>query len=530
MHELGVVAALSLAFVVAGWCRRRGTPAPLPVIATGLLLGLLPGAEGFAPEPELILALALPPLLFGMALESSYVGIRANLRPILLLSVGLVAFTALAVAVAVKAVVPDMPWAVALVLGAVLGPPDAVAASAIGGKLGLPTRIMTILEGESLVNDGTALTIFRVAVAAAVAGSMSAGRATMILLLAVVGGIGFGLAAGWALRWLIRRLQDSLLETTALLVTPFALFLGAEAVGASGFLAVVVCGLMISHTAAAEQSFATRLQSRSLWSVVSFVLEAAAFLILGLELPRLIQSAIDAPAGEPVVSVIVVVFVAVVLSRIVWVFPATYLPRRLSPRIRTNEPAPPWRGVAVVSWSGMRGPVSLLAALGIPLTVDGGGAFPFRDLLLLTTGVVVLLTLLVQGLTLGPLIRGLGVRSTDQTPDLLAEAEAQHHAAMAGLEALDAAVSTATVGSGAPPPEQVVHSLREGAERRANGAWERMGGDAETPSDAYRRLRLVMLAAERQVFLTYRDSGRLSDAILRKVFTDLDLEEAALER
>ncbi len=531
MHELEVVVALSLALAVAGWCRSRDLPAPLPVVVFGLLLGLLPVAENFAAEPRLVLTLALPPLLFGMALESSYVGIRANLRPILLLSVGLVAFTALAVAAAIHLVVPDMPWAVALVLGAVLGPPDAVAASAIGGKLGLPPRLMTILEGESLVNDGTALTIFRVAVAAALAGSMTAGRATAILLLAVVGGIGFGLAAGVAVRWLIRHLHDSLLETTAILVTPFAVFLGSEALGASGFLAVVVCGLMISHTSAAEQGFATRLQSRSLWSVFSFVLEAAAFLILGLELPVLTRAVLDAPTGIPVVGVIVAVFATVVLSRIIWVFPATYLPRRLSARVREADPAPSWRGVAVVAWAGIRGPVSLLAALGIPLTVDGGAPFPYRDLLLLVTGVVVLLTLIIQGLTLGPLIRALGVRATDQSADILAEAEAQHHAARAGLTALDELLAQeSTDPSLTRPSEQVVDTLRASAERRANGAWERLGGDTETPSDTYRRLRLAMLEAERHVFLTYRDSGRLSDRVLRQIFRDLDLEEASLSR
>jgi CPA1 family monovalent cation:H+ antiporter len=288
---------------------------------------------------------------------------------------------------------------------------------------------------------------------------------------------------------------------------------------------------MISHTSAAEQGFATRLQSRSLWSVFSFVLEAAAFLILGLELPVLTRAVLDAPTGIPVIGVIAVVFATVVLSRIIWVFPATYLPRRLSPRIRRVDPAPSWQGVAVVSWAGIRGPVSLLAALGIPLTVDSGAPFPYRDLLLLVTGVVVLLTLIVQGLTLGPLIRGLGVRTTDRSADLLAEAEAQHHAARAGLTALDELLAAeATDPASVRPSDQVVETLRASAERRANGAWERLGGDAETPSDTYRRLRLAMLEAERHVFLTYRDSGRLSDRVLRQVFRDLDLEEASLNR
>ena len=315
VHELAAVAALLLALAVAGWCRRIGRPAPLPVVVTGLLLGLLPGSEGFGANPELILSLALPPLLFAAALNSSFIGIRANRRPILLLSVGLVVFTALVVALALRLAVPGVPWSVALTLGAVLGPTDAVAASAIGGRLGLPPRILTILEGESLVNDGTGLTLFRVAVAAVVAGSMTAARATAILLLAVVGGIALGLAAGVLLRRLIRILRDPLLETTAVLLTPFVLFLGAEAVGASGFLAVVVCGLMVSHTAAAEQGFATRLQSSAIWSVVSFVLEAAAFLILGLELPHLIDTVRGGTDTSVDTSVVVLAVLLVFLGR-----------------------------------------------------------------------------------------------------------------------------------------------------------------------------------------------------------------------
>lgn len=523
MHELEVVVAFGLAVAVAGWARKHGRAAPLPVVVLGLVLGMVPEIASIAASPEVILTLALPPLLFGAALESSYIGIRASRRPILMLSVGLVVFTAVVVAAVAKAFVPDMSWPVALTLGAVLGPTDAVAATAIGGRLGLPRKLLTILEGESLVNDGTALTVFRVAVAAAVAGSMTAERAVVILVLAVVGGIGIGLLAGWGLRWLVRHLHDPLLETTTMLLAPFAVYLGAEAVGTSGFLAVVVCGLMISHTAPAEQGFATRLQSTAIWAVVRFVLEAAAFLEVGLLLPTLGRHLIDSPAGVPIVALVLSVFAAVVLSRVVWVVPELFLPwlKGRSPGGGRST----WRGLTVIAWSGMRGPVSLLAALGIPFLVDGGGSFPYRDLLLFVTGVVVLLTLVVQGTTLGPLIRRLGLRETDRTGDLLAEAEAQHHAALAGLAALDQYLAA----DGSPPPE-IVEALRTMAERRANGAWERLGGDAETPTTTYRRLRLVMLDAERDVFLSYRDEGRLSDDVLRAVFRDLDLEEAALQR
>ena len=301
-------------------------------------------------------------------------------------------------------------------------------------------------------------------------------------------------------------------------------FLLAEGVEASGFLAVVIAGLVLSHSAT-RTGYATRLQLAAVWSVLTFVFESLAFLVVGLELPHVVGDLRDAGELDRVVVPTLVALVTVVLARIVWVFPATYAPRLLSRRIRIADPAPPARHIAVVAWAGMRGPVSLFAALALPLTVDGGAPFPDRDLLILVTTLVVIGTLLLQGLTLGPLITRLGVAERDVSALLLAEAEAQHHAAQAALARLDEELEV-----GPRAPDDIVQKLRSVAERRSLSAWEQLGGPEETPSDAYRRLRLAMLDAEREVFVQYRDEGRLPEDVLRRVFRDLDLEQAVLDR
>jgi monovalent cation/hydrogen antiporter len=530
VHALAVLGVVVLAVVVAGACRRLDVAAPLPLVVAGLLVGLGPWARSFDLRPELALSLALPPLLFAQALESSYVAIRANRRPILLLSIGLVLFTAVVVAFAARWAIPGLPVAAALALGAVLGPTDAVAATAIGSRLGLPRRPLTILEGESLVNDGTGLTVFRVAVTAAVATSFSWQDAIGILALAVAGGIALGWLGGEALRQLLRRLQDPLLENALILLAPFALYLGAEEVHASGFLTVVVAGLMVSHTQSTDLGYATRLQATAVWEVATYLLESLAFTVVGLELPSLWRDVDTAGAlsGGRVVLAALAVFAAVVLARLVWVFPGTYVPRLLVRSIREREPSPPVRWTIVLAWAGIRGPVSLLAALGLPLHVHGNGDFPQRGVLILITSLVVVGTLVVQGLTLGPLVKWLhpqqGQTDRENTADSLAEAEAQHHAAQAALSRLDAELE-----SGPKVDEDVVRRLRDYAQQRANSAWEVLGGPAERPAEAFRRLRLSMLEAEREVFLDYRERGRLPDHVLRRVFRDLDLEQANLE-
>lgn len=526
-HEMAVgVAVFGLligATTVAGLARRFRLSAPLVLVIVGISVSFLPFVPNYELSPELVLSLFLPPLLYSAAQESSYLGFRANIRPIALLSIGLVLATTLVVGFVIHAIVPGLPLAAAFALGAIVAPPDAVAAAAIGRELGLPRRILTILGGESLVNDATALTVYRVAVAAAIGGSVSLLQGMGTFLLAAVGGVAVGLALGPLLNAVRQRLSEPVLENTLALVTPFVAYFLAELVHASGVLAVVVIGLYLGHRDSVT-SYATRLQAKAVWRMVDFLLESVVFALIGLQLPLVLG---DLEGRDPwaVAGYSIVVLLMVIVVRIAWVFPATYLPRWLSKRVREREPEPTWQGVAVISWAGMRGVVSLAAAFA--LAAD----FPDRDLILLITFVVVLGTLVLQGFSLPWLIRRLGVSSKESYKDTLAEANAQHRAVGAAVDRLDQLIASEDPA----PPSEVVERLRVMAEHRRNSVWERLGGgtgqdDSETPSAAYRRLRMEMLTAERAVFQKMRDAGRLEDEVFRAVIYELDLEEAMLDQ
>src|SRR5437899_2216659 len=409
VDQVLLVGVVAIAILIASLCRRFDVAAPLPLVAAGILLGLVPRMADLKISPQVVLDLALPPLLFAAALQTSYLALRAYTRLLLLLSVGLVVVTAVVVGVVAHQVLPGLPLAAAIALGAVLAPTDAVTATVIGRRSGLPRKALTLLEGESLMNDGTALTVFRVAVVAATAGSITAGRTAAILTLSVAGGIAIGLLGGFGLRWLLERYDDALVENTITLLAPFAVYFVAEGIQASGFLAVVIAGLILAHSSSSRLGYATRLQLSAVWSVLTFLLESLAFLVVGLQVPSLISRLDVTNLGtERLLVAFVVIFAAVIVTRFVWVFPATFLPR-WSSRVREHEKPASWQAVAVVAWAGMRGPVSLFAALGLPLTTDNGEPFPLRDVLVLITAMVVVGGLLLQSLTLGPLIRRLGV-------------------------------------------------------------------------------------------------------------------------
>ncbi|MGI8529598.1 MAG: Na+/H+ antiporter [Geodermatophilaceae bacterium] len=521
------------AVAVAALARRYGLSAPLILVVAGLGVSFIPGVPDYTLDPEVALLLFLPPLLYSAALESSYLGIRANLRPIGLLSVGAVLFTTAVVGLTAYWLIPGLGLPLAFALGAIVAPPDAVAATAIARRVGLPRRLVTILAGESLVNDATALTAYRVAVAAALGGSFSLLSGIGQFFLAAIGGIAIGLLVAYVVTLLNRWLRDPLVENTVALLTPFVAYLAAENefVHTSGVLSVVVAGLFIGHRSPRQSSYASRLQSRSLWRMVDFLLESVVFALIGLQL-RTVVGALGAGERSPweLIWAAVLVTVVVIVGRFIWVFPATYLPRRLSRRIAERDPSPPWQGPFVLSWAGMRGVVSLAAAFGLPVALNEGTALPGRDIVLFITFVVVIATLVLQGFTLPALIRRLGVVAAESTADNLAEAGAQQSAADAALARLDALL--AAVGD--EVPADVVNRLRERAELRALQAWERLGevgpDRVETPQEAYRRLRREMLAVERTVFVELRDAGRIDDEVLRRVQEELDLEEAILAR
>lgn len=530
---LPLLALLIGAVAVAALARRYALSGPLILVVAGLGVSYLPGVPDYTIDPDVALLLILPPLLYSAALESSYLGIRANLRPIGLLSIGAVLFTTVAVGLTVHALIPGLGLPLSFALGAIVAPPDAVAATAIGRRVGLPRRLVTILAGESLVNDATALTAYRVAVAAAVGGSFSLLSGLGQFLLAALGGVAIGLLVAYVVTGLNRMLRDPLVENTTALLTPFVAYLAAENeyVHTSGVLSVVVAGLFIGHRSPRQSSYASRLQSRSLWRMVDFLLESVVFALIGLQL-RSVVEALNAGerSSEEVIRVAVIVTAVVIVGRFVWVFPATYLPRKFNRRIADRDPGPPWQGPFVLSWAGMRGVVSLAAAFGLPLTLDDGTPLPGRDVVLFITFVVVIATLVLQGFTLPALIRRLGVVAAESAADNLAEAGAQQSAADAAIARL-----ADLLAAGADQvPEDVVNRLRERAELRALQAWERLGDTGpnrvETPQEAYRRLRREMLAAERAVFVELRDAGRIDDEVLRRVQEELDLEEAILAR
>lgn len=521
MEVLPLVALVAGSAIVAGAARWTRVSAPLLLVAAGLMASYVPGVPSYALDPHIVLPLLLPPLLYTAAVDSSYLDLRANIRPVAMLSVGYVLFATVAVGYVAYLAVPGLSLPVALVLGAVIAPPDAVAATAIARKLGLPHRITTILQGESLVNDATAITAYKVALAAAV--GVSAGWAGGIaeFLLASVGGVGVGLVLMVPIHHLRKRLREPLLQNTLSLLIPFVAYAAAERVHASGVLAVVVVALYLGHRNW-QVDFATRLQEEAVWRMIAFILESVVFALIGLQLPVVLKG-LGEYEGWHAATYALLVFVAVVVARFLWVFPATFLPR-LSKRIREREPDTDWKSPVIVGWAGMRGVVSLAIAFSVPISV------PHRNLILFLTFTTVIGTLVVQGLTLPPLIRLLLLPQRDAQAETLAEAQAQSEASRAAEERL--AELLAEPENALPPP--LAERLRTVMERRRNAVWERLGEvnavTGESADDVYRRLAGEMIASEREVFVTLRDQRRIDDEMLRSLLRRLDLEEAAAYR
>ncbi|MEV5889373.1 Na+/H+ antiporter [Nonomuraea fuscirosea] len=517
--QLLLVAAGAIA--VAAVARRRGWPAPLLLVAAGLLVS--PMVPEVPLEPELVLYVFLPPLLYSAALDSSYLRLRDVRQAVGLLSVGLVLFTTAVVGLVVHLMLPDLPLALAFALGAIIAPPDAVAAVAVGRRLGLPRRALTILIGESLFNDATALTLYRVAIGAALGGAVSVWEGLGEFVFAAVGGVVIGLVLAVALAWLFQRTRDSLVENTLMLLIPFAAYLAAESVHASGVIAVVIVGLYLGNRMHLR-GFGSRLVSDAVWKVTDFFLEAVVFALIGLQLVTVVRGIAGYGPWE-VAGYAAAVLAVSIVARFAWVFGRTSLLKLL------GRPRPTAAETVILGWAGMRGVVSLAAAFAIPPAV------PARDraLLLFLTFTTVIGTLLIQGTTFPALIRRLRVSSEQECyEDRLAEAAAQQAALEAGLAELDRLVGEQE-GEPDQIQKQVIDQLREKSWRRSLTAWERLGGGAgpggaETPSALYRRLRRDMLQAERQVFVRLRDERRLDDEVLREVMAQLDFEEAILER
>jgi monovalent cation/hydrogen antiporter len=526
-HQIGFVLA-AVAVVVLGslLARRLRVPVPVVLVLAGLAYAVLPG-RNVTLDPDLVFAVLIPPLLYSAAIEASLVDIRANRRPIASLSVGLVLATAFAVGGVLQLAVPGVPFAVALALGAAVAPPDPVAALGVARRAGLPPRLMTLVEGEGLLNDATALTAYQVAVAAATGAGFSMLSASGQFALAALGGVAVGAAIAWLARQLYRRLDDPLLETAMSLATPFAAYLAAEEVHASGVLAVVVAGLWVSHSSPSIVSAATRLQSLAVWRLVALVLEGLVFLLIGQQVPVVIGGLDDVTPGRTVLACLLTV-ATVLLIRPLWLFVMVHVPGRM---LGENAPTLGGRELVALSWAGTRGVITLAAAFALPVTLADGRPLPERELLLLCAYVVVLVTLVGQGLTLGPVLRLLGLRD-DRTGRLRARGEARVAAAEAALRQLDD-----MAGDGVDA--DVLERVRQDADRRLHRRKERLrlvdraGADefdGVQPMAELAELRRALLAAERRELLRRRDSGQLPDADLRALQRELDHEERLLQR
>jgi monovalent cation/hydrogen antiporter len=524
-----IVALVAVVAAGAALARRFGIPAPLLLVVVGIAASYLPFVPRVELEPEVVLVGFLPPLLYSAAIKTSLVDFSKHRRSISTLSVGLVAFTALGVgavaywllgAVAEGLGQEPLPFWAAFAIGAVVAPPDAVAATSIARRVGLPRRVVTILEGESLLNDATALVCLRTAIAAA-AVTPTVLHVGLDFLRAAGGGVAIGLIVAIVLAKIRRRFTDPVLDTTLSLTAPFIAYIAAENhyIHASGVLAVVVTGLLLGHKAPIIQSAASRMSERTNWRTFQFLLENTVFLLIGLQTRWILDDLAKSPLpGWLIAAATIGVFAAVVLLRPIWLIPTTFLSRRI---LGPSRPGPvSWQSLVVVSWAGMRGVVTLAAVFTLPEET------PHREVLVFIALAVTAGTLLFQGSTLPWLVRRLRLPGPDPAEDALQEAAVLQGAHKAAEEKLSEIVTP-------DDPPDVINLLRQRGESRAQAAWERLGrpeSEYETPSEAYRRLRMAMLDAERAHILKVRDDGLVADEVLQRAQIALDIEESILDR
>jgi CPA1 family monovalent cation:H+ antiporter len=509
--------AVALLALVA---RKIKVPYPILLTIGGLGLALVPGVPVLHLDPQLVFDLFLPPLLYPAAVYTTWRDFRANLRPILLLAIGLVLVTMTATAYLFHGLV-GLPLAVGFVFGAIISPPDAVAALAVTQNLRVPRKIVVILEGESLANDATSFISFRFAVAAVMTGTFSLAEASSRFVFVAAGGICVGLAIGWLATQVQRRLDDPPVQTTLSLLTPYVAYFAGERLHVSGILAVVIAGMYYGWRAPRILSGRMRLQALPVWEMVIFILNGVLFMLIGLQLPEVVRSLAPHTAAHAA-RLAVLVLSAVVLVRFVWMFGATYGPRLLSRSFRQENPAP-WQHTALIAWTGMRGADSLAGALAIPFALPNGQPFPGRDLILLLTFCVIFGTLVLQGLTLSPLVRWLRV-----VDDHVSEKEER----MARLKANEAALARLEKweATGRAKPETVQRLRTEYADRVRQLKKEVPPEEQVTRlfSADFEELAREALETERETVINLRNDEHLNDQALRRIQRDIDLAEARL--
>jgi Na+/H+ antiporter len=517
---LVTVAAVAIA------ANRTKIPAAILLVLVGLVVAVTPGLPRVELSPELVLLLVVPPLIYSAGVAMSWREFRHDIRSISLLAFGGVTFTTVAVAAVVHYLL-GWDWSVGFVLGAIISPPDEVAPLAIARRLGLPRRTMVVIEGEGLANDATALILYRFAVAAVALGTFSLGSAVLVFIAIIAGEIAFGLAVGFAMLRLRRWAEEPRVEIILSLLTPFAAYWPPEALGGSGVLATVVCGLYISWNGPLLIPSHTRLQGIFFWDLFIYLLEGGLFLLTGLQARPLLDRIDQVTGGEFALAALVTT-VAVVVARFMWVFPSLYLPRLLIPSIRRADPYPIWQRPFLVSFFGVRGIVSLAAALALPLTTATGMPFPHRDLILLLTFWVILITLVGQGLLLPPVLRWLGlgkVAEAEQKQERSAELAARRTAIDAVLRRLDQLATERNL------PEPLVDSLRRRHLARLDRAESVDSEDADGALIAlHDEIEGLLIDTERQHIFGQLERGELIDEARRHIERELDLREATLLR
>jgi CPA1 family monovalent cation:H+ antiporter len=494
--------------------RRLRLPYAVILVLGGMVLALLPGVPEVRLAPELALAFFLPPLLQASAYRTDWRAFRNSLSAILLLAVGAVLFTAFCIGLAARWLVPDLPWAAAIALGAIVAPPDAVAAGAVLQRLRLPKSIVAVLEGESLVNDASALMLYKLAVVAAVAGGGFAATEGALAFVALgLGGVAVGWLVGQATLWVLKRLQDTMLETTTGFLAGYASYLAGEALHVSGVMAVVTTGLLFGRAQHSVFTYRARLNMQAVWGFVEFILGSLVFVLIGLQLNQILDRI--AGRGVPELAGIALgISVVLIVSRFVWVFPATWLPRCI-PTVRRRDPMPPWSHLTIISWAGMRGVVSLAAALALP------EAFPERDLIVFLAFTAILATLVVQGTTLEWVIRQLGAELPPHPHGIdPQEAEGRRVLAAAALAEIEARLEDPLEGAIAA---DLLPEFRDRASHLHRTATNQ--GAAAAERAARRGIRLAALAAARRQLTTHYQAGLLQEAGLVKLQQELDLEE-----
>ena len=502
---------LALCLLLALVAQRLGVPLAVALVLGGMGLALIPGLPNVALAPELALALFLPPLLQLSAYRTDWPAFRSNLRPILLLAVGAVLVTALAVSLVAKWLMPTLPWGAAIALGAIVAPPDAVAAAAVLKELKPPKRVVAVLGGESLLNDASSLVLYRFAVAATMAGSFSWSEALARFILAALGGAAVGWAVGRVAMWVFARLDDTLHDITASVLAGFAAYLLAEAAHLSGVLGVVGCGLVLGRHQHHAFTARTRLESAAVWSFIEFVLTALVFMLIGLQLRGIVPRLEGQDAGR-LALLAGAVSVTLIASRFLWIWPTAWIPRALSPRMRAGDPMPPPAELTVISWAGMRGVVSLAAALALPLR------FPGRDIIVFLAFCAIFTTLVVQGTTLGPLIRRLGVTEPETAGLDPGQTALRREASEAALAAVQERVE-----EHGEVAKELVAELRGRAEQ-ATRMHEDSGPEAER-REQQQRLRLESLEAARAKL-----AEGIEEETSRALVEELDLEEEQIRR